>query len=87
MKHLLLVCCLLGSTLSNIAQNIPTPSQYFGFSIGDDYMLATFTQTEAYFKQLAATRSPSPTTRKSPTTQSTMGTSIFLPSLITLASG
>jgi len=55
MKHLLLVCCLLGSTLSNIAQNIPTPSQHFGFSIGDDYMLATFTQTEAYLKQLAAT--------------------------------
>ncbi|MCA6500051.1 MAG: peptidase [Chitinophagaceae bacterium] len=55
MKHLLLVCCLLVSTLSNIAQKIPTPSQHFGFSIGDDYMLATFTQTEAYFKQLAAT--------------------------------
>ena len=55
MKHLLLVCCLLGSTLSNIAQKIPTPAQHFGFSIGDDYMLATFTQTEAYFQQLAAT--------------------------------
>ncbi|MFN9999477.1 MAG: hypothetical protein ACK52X_07640, partial [bacterium] len=55
MKHLLLVCCLLVSTLSNIAQKIPTPSQHFGFSIGDDYMLATFTQTEAYFQQLAAT--------------------------------
>lgn len=55
MKHLLLVCCLLVSTLSNIAQKIPTPSQHFGFSIGDDYMLATFTQTEAYFQQLATT--------------------------------
>lgn len=55
MKHLLLVCCLLVSTLSNLAQKIPTPAQHFGFSIGDDYMLATFTQTEAYFQQLAAT--------------------------------
>jgi hypothetical protein len=55
MKHLLLVCCLLGSTFSNFSQKIPTPAQHFGFSIGDDYMLATFTQTEAYFQQLAAT--------------------------------
>ena len=37
------------------AQSIPTPGEHFGFSIGDDYMLANFTQTEAYFKKLAAT--------------------------------
>ena len=36
------------------AQNIPTPKEHFGFNIGDNYMLATFTQTEAYFKKLAA---------------------------------
>lgn len=35
------------------AQTIPTPKDHFGFSIGDDYQLATFTQTEAYFKKLA----------------------------------
>ena len=34
--------------------NIPTPKEHFGFSIGDNYQLATFTQTEAYFKKLAA---------------------------------
>jgi hypothetical protein len=36
------------------AQTVPTPKEHFGFSIGDDYQLATFTQTEAYFKKLAA---------------------------------
>jgi|688.fasta_scaffold04426_6 hypothetical protein len=37
------------------AQSIPTPAEHFGFSIGDDYMLANFSQTESYFKKLAAT--------------------------------
>ena len=36
------------------AQNIPTPKEHFGFNIGDNYMLATFTQTEAYFKKLGS---------------------------------
>ncbi|MBN8855181.1 MAG: peptidase [Sphingobacteriales bacterium 50-39] len=36
------------------AQNIPTPKEHFGFNIGDDYRLATYTQTEAYFRRLAA---------------------------------
>ena len=35
------------------AQNIPSPKEHFGFNIGDNYQLATFTQTEAYFKKLA----------------------------------
>jgi hypothetical protein len=34
--------------------NIPTPKQNFGFNIGDNYQLANYTQTEAYFKKLAA---------------------------------
>ncbi|MFZ1785809.1 MAG: M14 metallopeptidase family protein [Ferruginibacter sp.] len=34
------------------AQNIPTPKDYFGFSIGDNYQLANFTQTASYFKKL-----------------------------------
>jgi hypothetical protein len=38
-----------------MAQNIPTPKEHFGFSIGDDYQLANYTQTEAYFKKLAET--------------------------------
>ncbi|MGQ9620128.1 MAG: M14 family metallopeptidase [Bacteroidales bacterium] len=34
------------------SQEIPSPKEHFGFNIGDDYMLATYTQTEAYFKKL-----------------------------------
>jgi hypothetical protein len=33
---------------------IPTPKDHFGFSMGDNYMLATYTQTLAYFKKIAA---------------------------------
>lgn len=43
---------LIGLGLS--AQNIPSPKEHFGFNIGDNYQLATYTQTEAYFKKLAA---------------------------------
>jgi hypothetical protein len=39
------------------AQNIPSPKEHFGFEIGDDYHLATFTATEAYFKKIAAASS------------------------------
>src|SRR5690554_7989960 len=34
--------------------DIPTPKSHFCFNIGDDYQLANFTQTEAYFKKLDA---------------------------------
>ena len=44
----------ISTTLFVSAQNIPTPKSHFGFSIGDNYRLATFTQTEAYLKKLAA---------------------------------
>lgn len=48
--------CLFTLTLlqGTQAQKIPTPQEHFGFAIGDDYHLATYTQTEAYFKKLAA---------------------------------
>ncbi|WP_142683068.1 M14 family metallopeptidase [Chitinophaga polysaccharea] len=36
------------------AQHIPSPKEHFGFNIGDDYQLANYTQTAAYFKKLAA---------------------------------
>ncbi|MEZ0542225.1 M14 family metallopeptidase [Fibrella arboris] len=42
---------LLGMSVQ--AQTVPTPKEHFGFTIGDDYQLATYTQTEAYFKKLA----------------------------------
>jgi hypothetical protein len=32
---------------------ITTPKEHFGFAIGEDYHLANFTQTEAYFKKIA----------------------------------
>lgn len=36
------------------AQTAPSPKEHFGFNIGDDYKLATYTQTAAYFEKLAA---------------------------------
>lgn len=37
-----------------IAQHIPSPKEHFGFEIGEDYKLANYTQSEAYFKKIAA---------------------------------
>jgi hypothetical protein len=37
-----------------IAQSVPSPKSHFGFNIGDNYKLATFTATEAYLKKVAA---------------------------------
>ncbi len=55
MRKVLFLCLLFALTLSNVnAQSIPSPKEHFGFNIGDNYHLATFTQTEAYFKKLAA---------------------------------
>jgi len=36
------------------AQNVPSPKEHFGFNMGDDYMLANYTQMEGYLKKLAA---------------------------------
>lgn len=36
------------------SSKIPTPKEHFGFNIGDNYHLATYTDTEAYFKKLDA---------------------------------
>ncbi len=36
------------------AAQLTSPKEHFGFTIGDDYHLATYTQTEAYFKKLGA---------------------------------
>ena len=44
---------LVSLTLAQ-AQTLPSPKEHFGFAIGDDYQLATYTQTEAYVKKLAA---------------------------------
>ncbi|GAB3775936.1 M14 family metallopeptidase [Spirosoma horti] len=50
----LLFGTLLLSLTTAWAQTIPSPKEHFGFTIGDDYQLATYTQTEAYFKKIAA---------------------------------
>jgi len=50
---LVLIVALLSQSLL-IAQTVPSPKSHFGFNIGDNYQLATFTQTEAYLKKLAA---------------------------------
>ncbi|PQA55719.1 M14 family metallopeptidase [Siphonobacter curvatus] len=52
-KFLLGSAFLLAVTLAQ-AQTIPSPKEHFGFTIGDDYHLSNYTQTEAYFKKLAA---------------------------------
>ena len=36
-----------------LAGQVTSPKEHFGFAIGDDYQLATYTQTEAYFKKIA----------------------------------
>ena len=36
------------------AQRITTPKQQFGFDIGDDYRLATYTQFTDYWRKLDA---------------------------------
>ena len=49
--YFIIALCFLGFGLS--AQQVPTPKSHFGFDIGDDYMLANFTQSESYFKKVA----------------------------------
>ncbi|AOM79724.1 M14 family metallopeptidase [Pedobacter steynii] len=44
----------LSPAIAQNIPNIPSPKSHFGFNIGDDYKLANYSQTEAYFKKLAA---------------------------------
>lgn len=53
-KNVLLALVLLTAWCSAIAQSITPPKDHFGFEIGADYHLATFDQTEAYFKKIAS---------------------------------
>ncbi|MBW7839605.1 MAG: peptidase [Chitinophagaceae bacterium] len=47
----LLVAFLTSSVITKA--QVPTPKSHFGFNIGDDYMLANYTQAEAYYKKVA----------------------------------
>src|ERR1700761_3274546 len=51
-KIYIIIFCWMIFSGSLLAQHIPTPKEHFGFNIGDDYQLANYTQTEAYFKKL-----------------------------------
>ncbi len=54
-RHLaVLAFSLFLGLVSALGAKITSPKEHFGFAIGDDYHLANYTQTEAYFKKLAA---------------------------------
>lgn len=55
MKHFFFTALLLAAfnTTLTYAQNVVSPKAYFGFNIGDDYQLINYSETIAYFKQLA----------------------------------
>ena len=44
--------CAAALFIAPFALALTSPKEHFGFTIGDDYQLATYTQTEAYFKKL-----------------------------------
>ncbi len=48
-----LIILLISCSLRVFAQDVPSPSEHFGFDIGEDYKLANFSETEAYFKKVA----------------------------------
>jgi hypothetical protein len=52
LQYILFVSLLFSASLVK-AQVIPSPKEHFGFNIGDDYKLTTYTQTEQYFKKLS----------------------------------
>ncbi|MEI8111201.1 MAG: M14 metallopeptidase family protein [Chitinophagia bacterium] len=54
MKHFFYGIIFFFSVSFSVAQKVPEPKLHFGFSIGDDYQLANYTQTDAYFQKLAA---------------------------------
>ena len=54
-KSIILISFFICAHFFVQAQSVPTPKSHFGFSIGDNYHLATFTQTEAYLKKIATT--------------------------------
>lgn len=53
-KRLLYLLLSMTVVLQVSAQTLPAPKEHFGFNIGDDYQLANYTQTEAWFKKIAA---------------------------------
>ena len=56
MKFRLMLAAALSavSLFSQAAPKVTTPKEALGFNIGDDYMVANYTQLEAYWKKLAS---------------------------------
>src|SRR5262245_1773590 len=52
-RSLLCIFAMLAFFSATLAAKITSPKEHFGFAIGDDYHLATYTQSEAYFRKLA----------------------------------
>jgi Zinc carboxypeptidase len=48
------LACAAGLSAAATAQHITSPREALGFDIGDDYHMATYTQLESYWKQLAS---------------------------------
>jgi hypothetical protein len=44
----------VAATAQSAARHITTPKEAFGFNVGDDYRLATYTQFEKYWRTIAA---------------------------------
>src|ERR1700735_3390358 len=44
----------IGTRLAQTPPKITTPKEALGFNLGDDYQMASYTQLEAYWKQLAS---------------------------------
>ena len=53
-RHVLLAVTLVAAAPAARGQHITSPKEQFGFNIGDDYKLATYTQFEQYWRKLAA---------------------------------
>jgi hypothetical protein len=53
-RILSLLSIVLLLSVQLIAQSVPSPKSHFGFNIGDNYKLTTYTATEAYLKKVEA---------------------------------
>jgi hypothetical protein len=53
-KLFLSLILFFSTAFISVSQILPSPKEHFGFSIGDNYKLATYSQTEAYFKKIAS---------------------------------
>jgi hypothetical protein len=53
-RTLLLALAVAGLLTAQKTPKITTPKEALGFNIGDDYQMASYTQLEAYWRQLAA---------------------------------